>query len=159
MENALIAWDHMNVYALMDGLESDANKKLPFAQFNAPAKMMPTVLIFSKISSAFAQVELMENNVKLHQKDVLEILACIMENAVILGQDLTVLALKISQELDVNTNLTLVSIMFAKMVPHAMIQAQATLASVHQDLQAKIVKMISLIAKIILVHQERLALI
>jgi hypothetical protein len=77
----------MNVHAPTDGLENVVNKKLPCAQFNNLAKMMRLVLISSKTSFAFAQVERMENNVKLLRKDVLEIRACTMESVETLDRD------------------------------------------------------------------------
>jgi hypothetical protein len=77
----------MNVHAPTDGLGNVVNKKLPCAQFNNLAKTMRLVLISSKTSSAFAQVERMENNVKLLRKDVLEIRACTMESVETLDLD------------------------------------------------------------------------
>jgi hypothetical protein len=99
----------------------------------------------------------MERIAKLHLKDALEILACIVENAVILDQVLIAHVPKISLVLDVNMNLMLVRTMSAKMEPHVSITVLHTHAIAQLVILERIVKKILSIAKTTRVLQAQLA--
>lgn len=106
------------------------------------ARMMPTVLIYSRIISVCAQAVQTENNARLLPRDASEARVSMEESARTLVQASTVPAPQTTRALAANMSTTLANLENARMEQHVWTKGKAIRAYAHQDFRARIVRMI-----------------